>query len=274
MVTSIYPKTLEEAIAAKAQNPSLELYAGGTDWMVNRRDNAPLLFLNYIPALKEIHSDADALYIGACCTYTQLLESNLVPKMLNQAVIQVASPAIRNLGTIGGNICNASPAGDTLPVLYTMDARVRLVSARGSREIPLASFIKAVRKTDFAPDELLQGIVLPKTEFTRTYYKKVGARNAVAISKASFAAAILVENGKVAAIPMSFGSVAPTIVRKPDIEATLIGKTLEEITVAADEIVRQYEPFVTPIDDQRSTAAYRKQVCLGLLKDFLTDGGA
>ncbi len=270
MVSSVYPKTLEEAINAKAANTSLIPYAGGTDWMVNRREGAPLLFLNYIPALSEIHSDVNALYFGACCTYTQLLESDAVPHMLRQAMIEVASPAIRNMGTVGGNICNASPAGDTLPVLYALDARVRLVSAKGSREIPLSSFILGVRKTALAPDELLQGIVIPQPSFTRTYYKKVGARNAVAISKASFAAAIRVQDGKATAIPMAFGSVAATVVRRPGLEAAMVGKTPAEIRAAADEIAAQYEPYITPIDDQRSTASYRKQVCLALLKDFLT----
>lgn len=270
MVSCVYPKTLEEALLAKAENQSLIPYAGGTDWMVHRRDNAPLLFLNYIPDLSEIRSDANSLYIGACCTYTQLLESDATPQMLRQAAIEVASPAIRNLGTIGGNICNASPAGDTLPVLYTLGSRVRLVSAKGSREMPLASFILGVRKISLAPDELLQGVILPKAEFTRTYYKKVGARSAVAISKASFAAAMCVEGGKVTAIPIAFGSVAATVVRRPELEAALTGKTPEEVRAGADDTARLYEPFITPIDDQRSTAPYRKQVCLALLKDFLT----
>ncbi len=269
MVESCCPKTLEEALAAKAENPDIIPYAGGTDWMVTRRDNTPLLFLNYISSLREIHDTPGELVIGACCTYTQLLESKAVRDMLRQSITEIASPAIRNMGTLGGNICNASPAGDTLPVLYALDARVRLASAGGKRELLLSTFIQGVRKIDLKPDELLEYIIIPKNVFTRTYYKKVGARNAVAIAKASFAAAVRIQDGVVAAIPIAFGSVATTVVRRPVIESALIGKTPEELRHMKDEIIELYSSYVKPIDDQRSTAAYRKQVCLSLLDDFL-----
>jgi xanthine dehydrogenase FAD-binding subunit len=270
MVSSYYPETLEEALAAKAEHPSLVPYAGGTDWMVNRRDDTPLLFLNYIPSLRGIYRTPEGIMIGACCTYAQLLESDLIPDILRQAIVEVASPAIRNMGTLGGNICNASPAGDTLPVLYILDASVVLTSVRGRREAPLSSFIKGVRKTGLEQDELLESIVIPNVQFSRTYYKKIGARSAVAISKASFAAAMRIEDGIVMAIPIAFGSVAPTVVRRPDIEAALSGKTPAEIRGMKDNIIKMYEPYITPINDQRSTAEYRKRVCLALLADFLS----
>ena len=273
MVSACYPKTLDEAVAAKSENPMLVPYAGGTDWMVGPRDDTPLLFLNYIPALREIRQDGSGLVIGACCTYTDLLEADETPSVLRQSVIEVASPAIRNLGTLGGNICNASPAGDTLPPLYVLDAKVRLVSIKGKRELPLSSFIQGVRKTTLAPDEILESIVIPKTEYTLGYYKKVGARSAVAISKASFAGLMTLQKGRVTAIPMAFGSVAITVVRRPEIESALIGKTPEELRKLKDAIAAKYEPFILPIDDQRSTAKYRKQVCLSLLKDFLSQEG-
>ncbi len=269
-MSSFYPKTLEEALAAKSENPNLVPYVGGTDWMVTRSENTPLLFLGYIPSLREINATKDEIVIGSCCTYTQLLESDVVPAFLKQSVIEVASPAIRNLGTLGGNICNASPAGDTLPVLYTLNARVRLASVNGTRDIPLCSFIQGVRKIDLKPDELLESIIIPRHTLTRTYYKKVGARSAVAIAKASFAAGMSVHDGVVTSIPISFGSVSVTVVRRPEIEAMLIGKTPAEIRSMKDAIVSMYEPYVRPIDDQRSTAEYRKKVCLSLLDDFLS----
>lgn len=273
MVDSYYPQTFEQALAAKAQYPSLVPYAGGTDWMVTRRDDTPLLFLNYIPSLREIKQTPDDVVIGACCTYAQLLESDIIPDLLRQAIVEVASPAIRNMGTLGGNICNASPAGDTLPVLYILDARVVLASAGGKRELPLPSFIQGVKRTCLKPNELLESIVIPKAVFTRTYYKKVGARRAVAISKSSFAAAMRVESGVVTAMPIAFGSVATTVVRRPEIECSLIGKTPAAIRDMKDSIVEMYEPFIRPINDQRSTAGYRKRVCLNLLGDFLSQEG-
>ena len=244
MVNAFYPKTLDEAVAARSENPMLVPYAGGTDWMVNRRDDTPLLFLNYIPALREIRQKKNELIIGACCTYTDLLESNAVPSVLRQSVIEVASPAIRNLGTLGGNICNASPAGDTLPPLYVLDSKVRLASAKGKRELPLASFIQGVRKTALEPGEILESIIIPNGKFDRTYYKKVGARSAVAISKASFAGLMSLQEGRVTAIPMAFGSVAVTVVRRPEIESALIGRTPDELREQLDVIAAKYERFI------------------------------
>ena len=273
MVNTLIPKTLEEALLAKSHNPSLLPYAGGTDLMVNRREGAQLLFLNKVPELAELTETPDALVIGACCTYTQLLESKKLPGVLRRAIIEIASPAIRNLGTIGGNICNASPAGDTLPPLYALDATVRLASVRGRRELPLSSFVSGVRKTGLAEDELLTQIVLPRQDFTSGYYKKVGARSAVAISKASFAGFIKIEGGVITAIPMAFGSVAPTVVRKKEIESVLIGKTPAQAGAMGSEIAQLFDPFLTPINEHRSTAEYRKKVCLSLLKDFLAGSG-
>ena len=271
MVNSFAPKTLLEALRAKSENPSFAPYAGGTDWMVTPREDVDLLFLNAIADLREIKETKTHLVIGACCTYTELLESKKLPAVLNRSIVEIASPAIRNMGTMGGNICNASPAGDTLPPLYALDASVRLSSVRGDRDIPLAAFIQGVRQKDLAPDELLTAILLPKQSFTREYYQKVGARSAVAISKVSFAGFKKIENGVVTAIPMAFGSVAATVVRSLKIESSLTGKTPGEISALRDEIVKMYDPLITPIDDQRSTAVYRKRVCFALLKDFLSE---
>ena len=270
MVKSANPKTLAEALLAKSQDPSLVPYAGGTDWMVGRRDDTPLLFLNSVAELKKIEDSPDALLIGACCTYTELLESKKMPGVLHQAITEIASPAIRNMGTMGGNICNASPAGDTLPPLYALSARVRLASVLGVREIPLASFIRGVRIKDLAPDEILTAIILPKQNFTQSYYKKVGARSAVAISKVSFAGFKKIENGVITAVPMAFGSVAATVVRSQKIESALIGKTPAQLGDMSGDIAKMYDPLIVPIDDQRSTAVYRKKACLALLKDFLS----
>jgi CO/xanthine dehydrogenase FAD-binding subunit len=269
MVKSCCPQTLNEALQAKSENPSLIPYAGGTDWMVNRRGDE-LLFLNRLDALKEITETKESLTIGACCTYTELLESKKLPGPLHRAIVQIASPAIRNMGSMGGNICNASPAGDTLPPLYALDAILTLSSVRGDRQLPLSSFILGVRKTDLAPDELLTAIILPKQDFTSEYYEKVGARSAVAISKVSFAGFKRIEGGLVTAIPMAFGSVAATVVRSPEIESSLTGKTPQEISDMSDAVLAMFDPLITPIDDQRSTAVYRKKVCSALLKDFLS----
>jgi xanthine dehydrogenase FAD-binding subunit len=272
MVTSWNPSTIEEALKIKKENPDAVPYAGGSDWMVVRNEKSRLLFLNQIPSLKEIAQDENEVRIGAGCTYADLLQCGEVPGILKTAVSGIAAPAIRNVGTLGGNICNASPAGDTLPVLYVLDAQVALASLNEenrlvSRVLPVAEFIHGVRRTDLRPEELLAQVIIPKESFTHVYYQKVGARNAQAISKLSFAALARAENGVIADFRAAFGSVGITAVRKKELEALVIGKSCSELD--REEILRKYSEVIRPIDDQRSTAVYRKKVCLNLLGDFL-----
>lgn len=272
MVNSWNPSTLEEALRIKKENPDAVPYAGGSDWMVVRKEQARLLFLNHISSLKEITRNGNGICIGAGCVYADLLECGEVPELLKTAVRGIAAPGIRNVGTMGGNICNASPAGDTLPALYVLNAQVKLASLNEENELvrrvlPIEDFIHGVRRTDLRPEELLEQIVIPNESFTHIYYQKVGARRAQAISKLSFAALAKVENGVVTDFRAAFGSVGITVVRKKEQEALVLGKRCSELD--CEEILRRYGESINPIDDQRSTAVYRKKVCLNLLGDFL-----
>jgi len=272
MVNSWNPVTLEDALKVKKENPQSLPYAGGTDWMVARNEQAELLFLNHIPSLKEVSEDEKEVCIGSGCIYADLLQIDAVPPVLKMAISQIAAPAIRNVGTIGGNVCNASPAGDTLPVLYALDAQLRLASLDDDdqivfRQIPIDEFIHGVRKTDLRANELLTHIIIPKEHFTHVYYHKVGARNAQAISKVSFAGLARIENNEIVQIRIAFGSVGATVVRKKELETFVTGHNCIEMD---NEMLTQlYGSFLHPIDDQRSTAVYRKKICINLLGDFL-----
>lgn len=272
MVNSWNPVTLNEALKVKKEHPKALPYAGGTDWMVVRDEQAELLFLNHISALKEVWEDENEVCIGSGCTYVDLLHTDAVPSVLKTAIREIAAPAIRNVGTMGGNICNASPAGDTLPVLYALDAQLRLASLNGEneivfRQIPITEFIHGVRKTDLRPDELLTHIVIRKEYFTHVYYQKVGARKAQAISKVSFTGLARIENNTIAQIRIAFGSVGATVVRKKELEASITGQDCTKID--KELLTQMFGSFLNPIDDQRSTAVYRKKICLNLLGDFL-----
>jgi len=171
------------------------------------------------------------------------------------------------MGTIGGNICNASPAGDTLPVLYALDAKLKLISSDSSREVNIEDFILGPRKIILEKNEVLESVIIQKAPFNRMYYEKVGARKASAISKLSFVGLAQIESEKVKDIRIAIGSAAPKTVRIKEAENLVIGSNLKEIET--ETVKGIYAKEVVPIDDQRSTAAYRKTVALRLIQYFL-----
>lgn len=277
MVEGYYPGTFREALEILKEKDVI-IYSGGTDLMVRNKNtasllpkfNKDLLYIGNLERLKEVKKSPSAVEIGTACTLSSLLREKEVPEILKEAIRQIASPAIRNMGTIGGNICNASPAGDTLPILYALDAKLKLTSESSSREVNIEDFILGPRKIDLNKDELLESIIIPKLEFNKTYYEKVGARKASAISKLSFVGLAKIEDKKIIDIRIALGSVSATVVRIKDAEKLILGHDLNEIEGKLDEIIKVYSEKVTPINDQRSTAAYRKKVALRLIQYFLT----
>lgn len=276
MVDGYSPKDLGEALKILSEK-DVTIYAGGTDLMVRNKNaalllpkfNNDLLYIGNLKELKEIKELTDKLEIGAACTLSTLLRAKEIPEVLKESIRQIASPAIRNIGTIGGNICNASPAGDTLPVLYALDAKLKLTGENSSREVGINDFILGPRKILLEKHEILESISIPKAEFNKTYYEKVGARKASAISKLSFVGVAQIEDEIVKDIRIAIGSVAPKIVRIKEAEDLVIGNNLEDMKSKVKEIKDIYSKYVVPIDDQRSTAVYRKTVALRLIQYFL-----
>lgn len=277
MVEGYYPDTFEEALKILNEKEVI-VYAGGTDLMVRNKNaasllpkfNRDLLYVGNIKELREIKSLANAIEIGAACTLSSLLRKKEIPEILKESIRQIASPAIRNIGTIGGNICNASPAGDTLPILYALDAKLRLTSENSSREVNIEDFILGPRKVSLNQNELLESIIIPNSKFNKTYYEKVGARKASAISKLSFIGLANTEDEKIMDVRIAFGAVGPTVVRVKVAEDIILGQNLEDIRNNIDKIKELYSEKINPIDDQRSTAEYRKKVALRLIQYFLT----
>ena len=181
----------------------------------------------------------------------------------------MASPPTRNLATIGGNLCNASPAGDTLPYLYAVDAKVELQCEGNSRIMPIAEFITAPKTTILQENELLTNIIVPNKEFDINVYRKLGQRKGMSLTKASFHGLADISEGIITDIRIAFGSVAPMIIRSRDFEAKIIGKNIESINKIIAEILDDYAKLIKPIDDARSSAKYRKEVSLRMLEDFL-----
>lgn len=274
MVRAYKPENLQNALAIKKKTRVIPM-GGGTDLMVKRRRGPgltpgfeePVMFISHLEEIKNVELDEENIRIGSACSFASLLGNDEVPQVLKTAVSGIATPAIRNMGTIGGNICNASPAGDTLPVLNAMDASVVLRSMDEERTLNLGQFITAPGTTLMKEDELLTEVVIPKRSFDIIFYRKVGT--GISISKVSFTGLAEIEKGRVKDIRISFGAVAPTVVRSRENEERLIGKTAGEIEKMIPEISSSYSVLIDPINDQRSNALYRRAVSLRLLSHFL-----
>ena len=270
------PRSLRDALRMLDAEGPLVPMAGCTDLYValNFGTLGATKFLNLwrLDELRRIAVRGDGLSIGALCTYTELIESRTVQArvpMLVAASRQVGGAQIQNRGTIGGNIANASPAGDTLPVLAAADAVVVVKSMAGERRIRFAEFYTGYRKTTLAANELIVSIEIPRIN-GRQWFRKVGTRAAQSISKVVMAA---VDGARAArgtrgeAPRIALGSVAPTVVRLPKTEAALAsGASITDAQrVLLDEIA--------PIDDVRSTAEYRRRVAANLLAGFWSGRG-
>jgi len=255
------PRSLKEALALMRDERPTPL-AGCTDIYVNLNfGTAPQKrFLNLwnLDELRQIRLRGKTLSIGALATYSQLIRSPLVRRrvpILVAAAREIGGVQIQNRGTIGGNIVNASPAGDSLPVLAVAESTLVLQSASGKRRVPFNTFYTGYRKTVLAPGELLVAVEIPPLS-GRQWFRKVGTRAAQAISKIVMAA-IREDRPRIA-----LGSVAPTIVRLPRTEALLAAGG--PIGAARQTLLEE----IHPIDDMRSTADYRRQVAANLLEQF------
>jgi len=267
MVDGYVPKTLEEALLIR-QSEQVIPYGGGTDLMVEPERQKAYLFLHRVAELAQITRDETYLRLGAGCTFTQVLEHPLTPLILKEAIRRVAAPAIRNLGTLGGNIGNGSAKADSVLIFFVLDAKLRLQSADGERVVPIQSFYKGRKALDLARDELIVEILLPRTVPEYYVYQKVGARAALAISRLSFAGLWQIENGKISALATAFGAVDQVVIRRPEIDAILIGTPVAALDSVKTRYLEAYSGEINPIDG-RISARYRKMVCMNLLADFL-----
>ncbi len=224
-----------------------------------------------VDELRGISDEGDSVRIGALTTYTQLIKSDLIQRYvpsLVDASKTIGAIQIQNRGTLGGNIVNASPAGDSLPVLAAYDAELEIGSARGTRRVAFNQFYTGYRRSVLEPDELLLAVRIPKLkQGERDFFWKVGTRRAQAISKTVMAARARVDDGRIESISIGVGSVAPTVVRVPRTERLLTGAKLtpEVMGQAREAIARE----VAPITDLRSTEHYRRTVTGNVLLKFL-----
>ena len=269
------PRRLAEAYALLAERP-LRPVAGATDVLVQAGGNLeswpePLLDIWQLDELRGIDRDGDALVLGALTTYTDLRRSRLVATLLPalaEAAATIGAAQIQNRGTLGGNIVNASPAGDTLPLLLVTDAAIVLGSATGERSIPATDFWTGYRQTVRRPDELVVRVRIPLPEGRRLRFRKVGTRRAQAISKVVLAAAWRVAgDGRWRDVRVALGSVAERPIRAFATERVLTGVEPDMATVDRAATVLAEE--IRPIDDVRSTSVYRRSVAGRILRRLI-----
>ncbi|MGO9571395.1 MAG: FAD binding domain-containing protein [Desulfomonilaceae bacterium] len=266
------PRTLEELWEILDKKSGAAIYAGGTDLLVKARsgviDPSCFVCLERIGALQGVRDGGQEVFIGPGTTHSRLLEDCLILehfRVLAKSVSLLASPPIRHMGTIGGNIVTASPAGDTLPALYVLGAEVEIKSADRSRRLPLASFIRGPGTVDLQPGEVLTGVWLKKApQWNIHHYEKIGRRKAQACAIASMAAVLEVsEAGRIEKDRLAWGSVGPTVVTSSAAEACITGRNLSLETLKP--AVTHVEEAVSPIDDVRASAEYRRTVAGALL---------
>jgi CO/xanthine dehydrogenase FAD-binding subunit len=270
----ITPSDLKEALDAMSSLPDPVPLAGGTDLMVYLECGAlnpcTLLNLQSVAGLRGAEC-MGSVSLGALTTFRDVrvdpVLSRVAP-MLAAAARAVGVLAIQSRGTWAGNIANASPAADGVPALMAYDAEVELTSRRGLRTVPLAKFYTGYKQTLRVRDELITGIHmrLPETGW-REYYRKIGARAYQAVSKTLLAGRILLDGRTVRDLRLVFASVAPHTLRASRTEAVIRGRELTPPLL--DEAARVLQDEISPIDDLRSTAAYRRRVSENLLRDFL-----
>lgn len=276
MVNHYIPSKLQEALKILDKHDCY-IMAGGTDLMVVKHQRSGIVpnfdkdvcYIANLEELQYIFEDEKGVHIGAGTKFSDIEVNELVPEILKQIIHELASPNIRNMATMAGNIANASPAGDSIVGLYLLDAELELVNIHGSRMVPIKDFIFGVRKIHRNQNELIKEIFIPHHDDLNTYWRKVGSRAAESISKITFAGGYEVENGKVKDLRMAFGSVSITVIRERKIEEKYIGMSVEELHNHVEDIVKDMSKYIQPITDQRSTKEYRYKVAMNILKDFI-----
>jgi CO/xanthine dehydrogenase FAD-binding subunit len=275
----VSPRTLDEAYRLLSEAPHQPL-AGGTDLLVQitgELGEPPERVIDIwgLDELRGIVVEPGTLVIGALTTYTQLRRSADVREhmpILREAAATIGAAQIQNRGTIGGNAANASPAGDTLPIMLATDAELVLGSVRGERSVPAASFWPEYRRTAIAADELLLRIRFPIASGREVRFRKVGTRRAQAISKVVMALAWEpADDGRWHRVRLGVGSMAPTPVRARRVEVVLDGSL--PTAEVAERAVETLAGELAPIDDVRSTADYRRAVAGRVLRRLIRDEG-
>ena len=267
------PQTLSEALELRKKTGAIPL-AGGSDLMVANGMGAGItpcfekdvLVITNLSELKGITQNADgSVEIGACTTSAEIAANELIHPLVRDAASRMGAIALRNTATIGGNIGNASPKGDMPQPLILLDAEVVLASVDGERRIKVDDYIIATKKTAIRDDELISKIIIPKTDFTHIFFRKVGMRRANAISKLTLSAAAKIESGVVVDFRASSGATGPKVMRSRQAEELLIGKKISELAACKEQFLDAWNGVISP----HAMPEYRRNTTRRMLSYFI-----
>lgn len=281
MASYLRPTSLAEALdhlsAANQNAPQPVILAGGTDFFparVGRAVDDDILDITGIADLRGITESDEGWRIGATTTWSEVANADLPPVFdaLRAAARVIGGTQIQNSGTVAGNLCNASPAADSVPPLLAMRARLELASASGKRELGVGEFITGNRRTLLKPGEIVSAILVPKPKKeAHSVFLKLGAREYLVISIAMVAVVLEVENNVISAASVAVGACSAVAQRLPALEAELIGRRLN--TAIANRVDPAQFDVLQPIDDIRASAAYRREAAVVLVRRALTQLG-
>lgn len=276
MTDYLRPESLDEALRARRAHPEFVILAGGTDLLVGaiHKDEPPgvIDLFGLEPLCGVGLADDGGLRIGAATTYAALIAEPIIQRelpLLCAAAREIGALQIQARGTVGGNLATSSPVGDSLPVWLALDAAIELASESGRRTVPYREFCTGYRTTAMKPDELIVAVhVPPRPPGLVQHWRKVGPRRAQSISKVMLAATAVVDGGRINHARVALGAVADRPIRATRVEAALNGhQPGPDLAARAAEILATE---ITPIDDVRSTAAYRLRVAGNLVARFVT----
>lgn len=269
MVRYYLPETLDEALTTYHGYPELVPYSGGTDLMVDSTcEKKEYMFINRIHELKQIKVDNEYIRFGSACTFAEVIYNEFSPDILKEACSGIAAPAIRNVGTIGGNIANASAKADSALIFMVTNSLLCIQSLETERLLPIKDFYLGGGKTALKKSELITEILMPKQGLDNYYYEKVGARKALSISRVSFAGILDVQDERIRNCATAFGAVSDVIIRPSEIDEMLIGKSLEEAKAVKEDYLTALDRAIVPRRG-RVSIEFRKDVCMNLVRHFL-----
>ena len=267
------PRTLDEAVSLLASAGG-QILAGGTDFYPALGDRLPqgrIVDITAIGEIRGISTGTEHIRIGGLTTWSEIIRTPLPPSFdaLKAAAREVGSVQIQNRGTVAGNLCNASPAADGVPPLLVLDAEVELASEAGKRRMPLAQFVAGNRKTARRPDEILAAVLVPRRmENAASAFLKLGARRYLVISISMVAAVVQVDDtGRIAEARVAVGSCSASALRLRALEADLVGASVKSGIGRA--VKAEHLSWLSPIDDVRATAEYRRDASLTLVRRAL-----
>lgn len=267
------PQSLQEALTLMDEKDAIAL-AGGSDLMVSGANGTgvdptfsrPVVIISNLKEMKGIRKlDNGWTEIGALTTSREIAESELVHPLVRSAAAGMGAVALRNSATIGGNIANASPKGDTPQPLILLDAEVVLKSVRGERRMKVDDFIISAKKTKLERGELITSILIPPQDFTHYYYRKIGMRRSNAISKLTLSAAATIKDGVLVDFRASSGAAGPKVIRSYSAESILKGKRIEELKGVKEEFLDAWNNAISP----HAMPLYRRGATRRMLSYFI-----